>query len=151
MFTLKELAETIVAAKKDVMEGKEATAGSPFRSGHSPACFADRVFDAEIEQAAVKCQSLYDQALFREVLKHGFYELQNARDRYRDMTVLHGKPGSASFGMQHSLLIKYLEVQARILAPITPHLCDYIWRELLDRPGNGPPQHFPCHHETRCR
>ena len=135
LFTLKELAETIVAAKKDVMAGREASSSFPFRSEHSPASFADRVFEAEIEQAAAKCQGLYGQAMYREVLKHGFYELQNARDRYRDMTVLHGKPGSASFGMQHSLLMRYLEIQARILAPIAPHLSDYIWKELLDRPG----------------
>lgn len=133
LFSLKELAEAIIAATGDVMNGRPASSSFTFRPGHQPACFADRVFAAELDRTVMVTRQFYEQAMYREVIKHALYELQNARDRYRDMTVVHCTFPNSWFGMQHSLMMRYLEIQARLLAPIIPHLSDYFWTVLLNR------------------
>lgn len=57
--------------------------------------------------------------MFKEVLRTGFYELQAARDKYRELTVIEGMHGG--------LVRKYLEVQALLLCPICPHVSEYVW------------------------
>ena len=60
----------------------------------------------------------YDRMLFKEALKAGFFELQAARDKYRELT---------GGDMHSDLVMTFIEVQAIVLSPICPHICEYIW------------------------
>lgn len=57
--------------------------------------------------------------LYREVVKSSFFEFQAARDRYREMT---------TEGMHRDLIFRFIEVQVLLLAPICPHICEFIWK-----------------------
>ncbi len=61
--------------------------------------------------------------MYKEVLKTGFYEFQTARDRYRELSFESG---------QHAALIdRFIHVQLVLLAPLCPHMCEYIWTKIL--------------------
>jgi len=75
--------------------------------------------------------------LFREALKTGFYELQDARDYYREITQLTGE------GMHKDLVLQFIEIQALLLTPFTPHWSEYIWQKVLRKPGSAISAPFP--------
>ena len=66
--------------------------------------------------------------LYREALKTGFFDLQAARDRYRELTA----PPTGE-QMHRDLLLRFIEVQALLLAPIAPHFSEYVWTKLLKK------------------
>lgn len=101
-------------------------AESSLRTG-PPATYADRVFANEINFAVQTTQRNYDEYLFREALKSGFYDLQAARDEYRF--------SCGSLGMNRDLLWRFMDVQTRLLTPICPHYGEYVWRDLLKKDG----------------
>ena len=88
--------------------------------------FHDKVFEAEMNQKMRETATNYDKMLFREGLRTGFFEMQSARDKYRELC--------GSQGMAARLVHKFIEWQAFALAPICPHVSDYIWRRLLGKP-----------------
>ena len=51
------------------------------------------------------CEEAYDQLMFREAVKAGFYDFQTARDRYREIT-------SAGDGMNWELVERFIDVSA---------------------------------------
>nr|CAD1818232.1 unnamed protein product [Ananas comosus var. bracteatus] len=55
---------------------------SSLRAG-PPSSYADRVFANEMNFAVVETEKSYNNFMFREALKTGFYDLQAARDEYR--------------------------------------------------------------------
>jgi len=86
-----------------------------------------KFFESQINRAIIETYEHNEKVNFREVLKTGCYDLQTARDNYR-----------ASVGKDHmkrKLIVKFIEVQALLLAPITPHVSDYVWRYLLKKEG----------------
>lgn len=94
-----------------------------FRTGEFN--FADRVFENRINQSIVDSDKHYQMMRFREALKTAFYELQLARDTYRDMC-------AKMDILPHTDLIKrFLDVQFVILSPICPHFCDFVWGKHL--------------------
>jgi leucyl-tRNA synthetase len=105
-----------------------AAAAGKLRDGEY--AYADRVLDSKINAALGATKAAYDGMRFREALHHGFYELQIARDEYRDFCAKLGVPGHAG------VLRRFLEVQYVVLAPICPHFCEYVWGELLRMPGS---------------
>ncbi|KAG9130514.1 hypothetical protein Leryth_026694 [Lithospermum erythrorhizon] len=96
----KELAwmEEILAAK------------SSLRSG-PPSTYADFVFANEMNIAVKMTEKNYSEYMFREALKTGFYDLQAARDEYR--------LSCGIGGMNCDLLLRFMDVQTRLVAPIT--------------------------------
>ena len=68
--------------------------------------------------------------------QHGFYELQLARDAYRDATAKEG-------GMNVDLLVRYIRTQALLLAPIAPHVCEHLWKAVLHEPTSIQRALFP--------
>jgi leucyl-tRNA synthetase len=60
--------------------------------------------------------------VYREALKSGFYDLQSARDNYR-VNVQDNK-------MHQDLILRFIEVQALLMYPITPHMSEHIWKLL---------------------
>ncbi|RKO84472.1 hypothetical protein BDK51DRAFT_27993, partial [Blyttiomyces helicus] len=96
----------------------------------------DRVFEAEIVKFAAEADKAYAAMLYREAVKVGYYELQNARNEYRKATTppASAAEGEVYEGMHKDLVMKYVEVQTLLLAPITPHWSENIWTELLKKP-----------------
>jgi len=63
---------------------------------------------------------------FKDALKYGFYELQNIRDWYREVT--------SDVGM-HADLVKYwIRVSTLLVTPVAPHFAEHIWTEFLKEP-----------------
>lgn len=65
--------------------------------------------------------------MFREAHLHALHDLQAARDLYRTASEELGIP------MKKHLIHRFLEVQALVMSPITPHFSDYVWRKLLKK------------------
>jgi len=59
-------------------------------------------------------------------MKYGFYELQSARDWYREVT--------ADIGMHADLVRYWIGVAALLASPIAPHFAEHIWRGILHHP-----------------
>ena len=85
--------------------------------------YNDRMFESAINNAIVLSQENYDKMLYKSVLKHGFFDLQTARDNYRELC-------SGSEEMNLDLIKRFIEVQTLLLAPICPHICEYIYQFL---------------------
>lgn len=85
--------------------------------------YIDRMFESAINNAIVLSQENYDKMLYRNVLKYGFFDLQAARDNYRELC-------SESEEMNLHLIKRFIEVQTLLLAPICPHICEYIYQFL---------------------
>jgi leucyl-tRNA synthetase len=63
---------------------------------------------------------------YKDVTKYGFYELQSARDWYREVT--------ADIGMHADLVRYWIGVAALLASPIAPHFAEHIWRDVLQHP-----------------
>eukprot|EP01090_Pellita_catalonica_P001695 TRINITY_DN1144_c0_g4_i1.p1 TRINITY_DN1144_c0_g4~~TRINITY_DN1144_c0_g4_i1.p1 ORF type:complete len:802 (-),score=148.37 TRINITY_DN1144_c0_g4_i1:83-2251(-) len=103
---------------KGVLEGDSLVDGEP--SG-----FWDLMFISAMNKAIEEADASFSDMKFREALKTGFYDLQAARDYYR--------AGVGETGMKKSLILRFVEIQALLLAPICPHYTDAIWRNLLKK------------------
>ncbi|OVA14860.1 Aminoacyl-tRNA synthetase [Macleaya cordata] len=99
-------------------------AESSLRTG-PPSTYADRVFANELNIAVTMTEKHYNEYMFRDALKTGFYDLQAARDEYRFSCGLGG--------MNRELLWRFMDVQTRLITPICPHYAEYVWKELLKK------------------
>jgi len=106
---------TFLDWSKENIEAKDSLRTGPYND------FSDKVFLSEINQCVKNSDDAYSKMLYREALKTGFFELQAARDRYRELSL---------DGMHKDLIVKYIETQAILLAPICPHICEHIWQLL---------------------
>lgn len=75
-------------------------------------------------------------SLYKEALKHGFYNLLAVRDSYRDAVALEG-------GMHVDLAMRFIKIQALLLAPIAPHVAEYLWSDILEQPLSIQLAQFP--------
>jgi len=66
--------------------------------------YHDHIFENEINHAIRLTDEHYENMLFREALKTGFYDLQISRDRYRDIT-------ATGDGMNWQLVQQFIEVK----------------------------------------
>ncbi|PRT55682.1 Leucine--tRNA ligase, cytoplasmic [Wickerhamiella sorbophila] len=87
--------------------------------------FYDRAFASEMNQLILDTEAAYEATHYKAALKSGLFDLQIARDYYRDVT------NSLGLRMHQSLVKRYIEVQALLLTPIAPHFGEYVWREVL--------------------
>ena len=75
-----------------------------FRSSDSSAyTYHDKVFDNEMNHLIHATDEHYSNMMYREATKTGFYDLQAARDYYRDLT-------APINGMNWKLIEKFIEV-----------------------------------------
>ncbi|XP_037019225.2 leucine--tRNA ligase, cytoplasmic isoform X2 [Artibeus jamaicensis] len=88
--------------------------------------FNDRVFASEMNAGIIKTDQNYEKMMFKEALKTGFFELQAAKDKYRELAIE---------GMHRDLVFQFIEVQTLLLAPFCPHVCEHIWA-LLGKPSS---------------
>ncbi|KAK6247460.1 hypothetical protein QUC31_019025 [Theobroma cacao] len=72
---------------------------------------------SEINLAVKLTEKNYNNSLFREALKTGFYDLQSARDEYRFSC-------GSSECMNLYLLLQFMDVQTRLMTPICPHYAE---------------------------
>lgn len=89
--------------------------------------FADTVFESEINRIINETEQHYEKTYFREAIQSGWFALQAAKDRYI-ITV-------ADKGMKKDLILRFIEVQALIMTPVTPHVSEYVWK-LLGKTGS---------------
>ncbi|CAF3799395.1 unnamed protein product [Rotaria sp. Silwood1] len=85
--------------------------------------YYDHVFESEINRAIQLTEESYEKMLYKDVLKYGFFQLQIARDNYRELC-------SKSEQMNLHLIKRFIEIQAILLSPICPHICDYVYQFL---------------------
>ncbi|CAF2869881.1 unnamed protein product [Rotaria sp. Silwood2] len=85
--------------------------------------YYDHVFESEINHAIQLTEESYEKMLYKDVLKYGFFQLQIARDNYRELC-------SESEQMNLHLIKWFIEIQAILLSPICPHICDYVYQFL---------------------
>jgi leucyl-tRNA synthetase len=85
--------------------------------------YYDHVFESEINRIINLTAESYEKMLYKDVLKYGFFELQIARDNYRELC-------SESEQMNLRLIKRFIEVQVILLAPICPHVSDYVYQFL---------------------
>lgn len=72
---------------------------------------------------------------YKDAMKYGFYELQSARDWYREVT--------ADIGMHADLVRYWINVAAVLASPIAPHFAEHIWRGILQHPTTIQRAHWP--------
>lgn len=87
--------------------------------------FYDSVLESRVNAAITATREKYEGMLFRDAVQIAFYGLRNARDSYRDACEKSG------LGLNADVVRRYVEVQMALMAPITPHFCDYVWRNYL--------------------
>lgn len=81
--------------------------------------FNDKVFISEMNLKTKQTEEFYDKMMFKDALRACFFELQTARDKYRELC------GAA--GMHVDLVFEYIRLQALLLSPICPHVAEHIW------------------------
>lgn len=60
-------------------------------------------------------------------MRTGFFELQAARDRYRELC---GNPELGGECMHKDLILHFIKVQTILLAPICPHVAEHVYQIL---------------------
>mmetsp|Transcript_15983 Transcript_15983/g.48853 ORF Transcript_15983/g.48853 Transcript_15983/m.48853 type:complete len:1056 (-) Transcript_15983:31-3198(-) len=101
--------------------------GAPaLRNTELPAwTFFDRCFANDMNKCVALCDENCANMKFRDALKAGFFEMQLARDRYRDWASQTGA------GMHAGLITRWIEAQVIMLAPFCPHWAEHVWRNVL--------------------
>jgi len=93
---------------------------------HGPRTYHDKVFEEEINDLINITKGHYENTDYKDALKYGFYEMQTARDWYREVT--------ADIGMHVELVRYWIRVSALLVTPIAPHFTEHIWSSLLQEP-----------------
>lgn len=102
-----------------VKEMKAASGG--MRNEQKLKLYQDRAFDNLMNHLIHSTGDAYDSLNFKEALKSGFFEYQDARDKYRELL------SHSTDGLNWFLIKKFITSQAILLAPICPHASEEIW------------------------
>lgn len=106
------------------------------RRGASDELIWDRIFENEINEAIELSYEAYDKAMYKDALKVGFYQLLSARDLYQLATASEG-------GMHVDLALRFVRVQALLLAPIAPHVAEHLWSGILGESSSIQTARYP--------
>ncbi|KAF0686771.1 Aste57867_21434 [Aphanomyces stellatus] len=90
--------------------------------------FNDKMFHAQMDEIITKTAAHFDAMQWRDGFQACFFELQIARDAYRDVCT------RGEFGLHRDVVFRFMEAQTIMLAPITPHVCEHFWT-LLGKTG----------------
>ncbi|KAH9929466.1 leucine-tRNA ligase [Fomitopsis serialis] len=88
--------------------------------------YHDRLFEEEIFNLINITKQCFEEMQYKDALKFGFYELQSARDWYREVT--------GDVGMHAELLSWWIRVAALMICPIAPHFSEHVWTSVLKEP-----------------
>ncbi|GAA5814564.1 hypothetical protein MFLAVUS_008062 [Mucor flavus] len=97
--------------------------------------FYDKIFENEMNKLLLATETAYEATYYREALKYGVYEMQAAKDAYQLACTING--------MHKDLVMRYIEVQTLVLAPITPHWSEHMWGKVLKKDGLVVDARFP--------
>lgn len=97
--------------------------------------FYDKIFENEMNKLLLATEAAYEATYYREALKYGVYEMQAAKDAYQLACTVNG--------MHKDLVMRYIEVQTLVLAPITPHWSEHMWGKVLKKDGLVVDARFP--------
>ncbi|KAH6687483.1 leucyl-tRNA synthetase [Plectosphaerella plurivora] len=114
---------------KDVLEDES------LRTGESG--FFDKLFDNDLKALVIETRGHYERTSYKLAMKSGFYDLQSARDSYRENCK------AAGIGMHRNLVKQFIELQALLITPIAPHWAEYVWREILGKDSSIQNALFP--------
>lgn len=94
-----------------------------------PTRFADRVFVSQLNRQLRLTEAAYEQAMFREAVKQGFFEIQKALGRYREAVGADKSSRAASTltRMHRHVFLKFALFQTVAIAPICPHTAEHMW------------------------
>ncbi|QEU60571.1 Cdc60 [Kluyveromyces lactis] len=95
--------------------------------------FFDIAFENEMNSLIEQTYKQYAATNYKSAMKYGLFDYQAARDYYRE----------ASDVMHRDLVLRYIETQVLLLAPVAPHFADYIYREVLKKEGSVQNAKFP--------
>ncbi|CAL1544522.1 unnamed protein product [Lymnaea stagnalis] len=99
---------------KEMLEDKDHLRTGP----ESTYTFNDKVFISEINKSILETKVHYEGYLFKAALRTSFFEFQAKRDMYREIETQ---------GMHKDLVLRFIETQALLMAPICPHVAEHIW------------------------
>ncbi|KAI5118474.1 hypothetical protein M0805_003735 [Coniferiporia weirii] len=85
--------------------------------------YHDAIFENEVNELIALTQSHYETTNYKDALKYGFFEMQMARDWYREVT--------SDVGMNAELVKYWIRISCLLITPIAPHFADHIWSEVL--------------------
>ncbi|TFK69763.1 leucyl-tRNA synthetase [Pluteus cervinus] len=89
--------------------------------------YHDKIFEHEINELIKVTQSHYEATNYKDALKYGFYELQSARDWYREVT-------ANATGMHADLVLYWIRTAALLITPLAPHFAEHIYSTILKEP-----------------
>lgn len=124
LFNLREWCEEQVRDQDQLREGET----NPFQ---------DALFSNDLNVFAHDTIEQYAQTNYKAALKSGLYELTSARDFYREACA------AANIKMHKDLVLRYIELQALLIAVIAPHWAEYIWLEVLKKDTSIHKARFP--------
>lgn len=97
--------------------------------------FADRVFIAKLNRQLRATEAAYEQMLFRDAVKSGFFEMLNDFGKYREAVGADKSSRSAStlVRMHKDVFLKFALYQTACITPICPHTAEYMWSLLYEK------------------
>lgn len=88
-----------------------------------------------MNRGIIQSDAHYQLTNYKEALRTCFFEYQDARDKYREL--------SGSKGMHKDLILKFIETQTIILAPLCTHTSEFVWTNVLKKDGSVMNAHWP--------
>ncbi|KNC49373.1 leucyl-tRNA synthetase [Thecamonas trahens ATCC 50062] len=110
-----------VALVEETLSGDFATRDADADASATPdIALFDSIFAAHIDRTIHATDAAFADALYREALLYGWHEFQSTRTAYCD------RLGSAALPSK-SLIMRYIEAQALLIAPFAPHTAEHVW------------------------
>ena len=88
--------------------------------------YPDLLFKCQMNRLRAAALDSFENMMFKDGLKHAFFDYQDARDKYRELCM-------SRENMSKQLIREFIRSQAILIAPICPHLGEKIF-ELLNEP-----------------
>lgn len=85
---------------------------------HGEFTLRDRLFASEINKTILETRGHYEKYMYKAATQTAFFDFQRKLEQYREAECQR---------MHHDLVFRFIETQVLILAPICPHLAEYIW------------------------
>jgi leucyl-tRNA synthetase len=103
-----------------------------------------KAFANAMNQLIHETHEHYSRMMMRDALRTGWFLFQRARDEYRDWAKKAKQP------MSRELIRRFIDAQARVIAPVCPHWAEYVWSLIPGTSGSitaaGWPEAAPTNH-----
>jgi len=123
---------TFVEWCQEMVNEKSSMSTGPVES------FAERLFEATINNCIFITDEAYERMLYQKTMKVGFFDIMQARDQYRRV-VLSEPDGKLNYDLIH----KFIKTVTIICAPVISHTSEYIWKNILQEAGSVFDTQFP--------